>query len=417
MTTSLLLSIIATALALQLAVAIGVGLSRRRRRSVATPPEYPDAEASSRDQAWRGWREFRVARREFEDEAATQCSFYLEAVDGIALPPFHPGQFLTFSLPVRDGTAARDEEPRALTRCYSLSDRPHPDHYRITVKRALPPAGRPDLPPGAASNFLHDRVRPGTILRVRAPSGHFFIDAESDAPVVLIGGGIGVTPMMSMLRWLLDAQPVRRVHLFLAVRRRAEHPFKELLESLASTRPMFSLHVVYGTVDPETDVAGRDYHHAGRITVELLRDTLPPGRYQFYVCGPAQMMESIVPALEAWGVAPTDIHFEAFGPSSIRTSRDAPVTRLPIGVRSLDVQFRRAGRTLEWDGADDSLLEFAERHGVPVDSGCRTGSCGSCETTVVSGTVGYSHPPDHDVAPGRCLLCVGTPRSALVLDA
>ncbi len=417
MTTALLLSIIATALGLQLAVAIGVGLSRRRHRPVVTPPEYLDTAESSRDLAWRGWRDFRVARREFEDEGATQCSFYLEPVDGVALPPFRPGQFLTFSLPVRGDVASRDTAPRTLTRCYSLSDRPHADHYRITVKRVPPPPDRPELPPGAASNLLHDRVTPGTLLRVKAPSGHFFIDAESDTPVVLIGGGIGVTPMMSMLRWLLDEQPARVVHLFLGVRRRAEHPFKELLELLAEARPQFHLHVIYGTVDPDTDVVGRDYHHAGFITIQLLRDTLPAGRHQFYVCGPSPMMESIVPALEAWGVAPSDVHFEAFGPASIRSSLDTPVTRLPSGVESFDVQFRRTGRTVEWDGADETLLDFAERHGVVVDSGCRTGGCGSCETTVISGSVGYSRTPDHDVAPGRCLLCVGTPQSPLVLDA
>ena len=83
----------------------------------------------------------------------------------------------------------------------------------------------------------------------------------------------------------------------------------------------------------------------------------------------------------------------------------------------IDVQFRRSGRTLVWEGNDESLLDFAERHAVAVDSGCRSGSCGSCETKLVSGTVRYAHKPDHDVAPGHCLLCVGKPGSALVLEA
>ncbi|WP_198368974.1 2Fe-2S iron-sulfur cluster-binding protein [Roseomonas rosulenta] len=84
---------------------------------------------------------------------------------------------------------------------------------------------------------------------------------------------------------------------------------------------------------------------------------------------------------------------------------------------AVEVQFRRAGRTLVWDGRDSSLLDFAERHGVAVQSGCRSGSCGSCETAVASGTVSHAVKPDHHVPPGHCLLCVGTPGSALVLDA
>jgi ferredoxin len=81
------------------------------------------------------------------------------------------------------------------------------------------------------------------------------------------------------------------------------------------------------------------------------------------------------------------------------------------------VRFLRSGRTLAWTAQDGSLLEFAERHGMAPDSGCRSGSCGSCETRLVSGTVHYANPPDHDIAPGHCLLCVGTPASALVLEA
>jgi ferredoxin len=129
------------------------------------------------------------------------------------------------------------------------------------------------------------------------------------------------------------------------------------------------------------------------------------------------MMQSLVPALAHWGVPRQDIHFEAFGPASVRfedAESNEPVARLAAAV---EVRFHRSGRTLAWDGQDANLLEFAERHGVAVDSGCRSGSCGTCETRLVSGTVAYAHPPDHDVAPGHCLLCVGTPASALVLEA
>jgi ferredoxin len=84
---------------------------------------------------------------------------------------------------------------------------------------------------------------------------------------------------------------------------------------------------------------------------------------------------------------------------------------------AVEVRFQRSGRTLSWDGRDASLLDFAERHGIEVESGCRSGGCGSCETRLLEGQIRYEHAPDHDVAPGHCLLCVGRPSSALVLEA
>ena len=109
-----------------------------------------------------------MTQRTFEDPAQTQCSFTLAPVDGSPLPPFKPGQFLTFSLPV-DGQDALAR----VVRCYSMSDTPDPAQYRITVKRALAPPGKPDMPAGVASGWLHDQAQIGTVVDVRAPSGQF----------------------------------------------------------------------------------------------------------------------------------------------------------------------------------------------------------------------------------------------------
>ena len=416
MTAPLLLAYINAALLLQFAVGIGVWLWRRRSLALSASLALPAAAAQISSSAWQGWRRFRVARREFEDRARTQCSFYLEPLDGVALSPFRPGQFLTFSLQAVDGGAAAPGGQRRVTRCYSLSDRPEPSRYRVTVKRVAAPADRPDLPPGASSSHFHDQVRDGDVLEVKAPSGHFFIDPDPSVPAVLVAGGIGITPMMSMLSWCLAEQPARTVHLYYGLRSGDEHAFKQALEQSAKTHPNFHLNVIYSRPGPD-DVQGRDYQHAGHVDAELLRRALPHGRHQFYVCGPAAMMQSLVPALADWGVPRQDIHFEAFGPASVRFEDAEPK---PAGARlgaNVEVRFHRAGRTLAWDGLNANLLEFAERHGVAVDSGCRSGSCGACEARLVSGTVAYTHPPDHDVAPGHCLLCVGTPASALVIEA
>lgn len=410
MTAAELLALICAALALQLATGIGWAAWRRRASPAALPAAVPVA--TRPDAAWPGWREFRVVRREFEDAAQSQCSFYLEPVDGQPLPSFRPGQFLTFALDV--GAPAPGQAARTLTRCYSLSDRPEASHYRVTIKRVPAPTDHPEYAPGQSSGYFHDHVRAGDVLRVKAPSGHFHIDADAAVPVVLVGGGIGITPMMSMLRWCVAQQPQRAVHLYYGVRDGREHAFKPVLEQIAATHPALRLHVAYSRPGA-ADVPGRDYHHAGHVDLDLLRRTLPHGRHQFYVCGPAPMMSTLVPALAQWGVPLPDLHFEAFGPATVKLPGASPD---PASASvEVEVRFARSGRTLRWDGSDASLLDFAERHGIAVDSGCRSGGCGSCETRVLEGSVLYPHAPDHDVAAGHCLLCTGRPASALVLEA
>jgi ferredoxin-NADP reductase len=363
--------------------------------------------------AWSGQRAFRVARRMYEDGAQTQCSFYLEPVDGLALPDYKPGQFLTFNLllPAEPGAQAR-----TLTRCYSLSDSPAPHQYRVTIKRVVAPAEPAGVPDGAASHFFHDHLHAGNTLQVRAPGGHFYLDADSATPVVLIAGGIGITPMMSMLRWCAQHQPQRIVHLFYGVRNSAEQAYKAALEDMAGQLPQLRLQVVYSRPLAE-DKLGVDYQHPGHVDMALLKQTLPHGAHQFYICGPSAMLESLVPGLTAWGVASADIHFEAFGPASVRLPTEGTETPGGVAGQEIAVHFQRSGRTLTWTGKQSNLLDFAEAHGIQVESGCRSGSCGSCVSTLVSGTVDYDRAPDYDLAPDQCLLCVGKPRSPLALDA
>lgn len=413
MTALWLLSYISAALLLQLAAGIGWAAWQRRSSGVGAPSATAVAKPLTANAAWAGWREFRVVQRAFEDAAQSQCSFYLQPVDGQPLPAFRPGQFLTFTLEARPQASPARAEPRTVTRCYSLSDRPDPARYRVTIKRVPAPGDHPEFAPGLSSNHFHDNVRVGEILHVKAPAGHFFIDPDPNVPVVLIGGGIGITPMMSMLGWCLDQQPRRTVHLYYGLRNGGEHAFKQVLQDMAARHAPLRLNIVYSRPG-QADVEGRDFQHRGHVDVDLLRRTLPHGRHQFYVCGPAAMMETLVPALAAWGVPLPDIRFEAFGPASVKLPG---ATEAPAPMAALDVRFQRSRRTLSWDGRDPSLLDFAERHGIAVESGCRSGGCGSCETRLVEGTVQYDSAPDHDVAPGHCLLCVGRPSSAVVLEA
>ncbi len=401
------MSFIIGAILFQLVAGIGIAAWRSRRATQRIAVVRADDAPRASTGAWPDWREFRVVRREYEDRAQTQCSFYLAPVDGGRLPPYLPGQFLTFALPVGE---------RTITRCYSLSDMPDPASYRITVKRIPAPSGEPAVPAGLSSSHFHDHVPVGSVLEVKAPAGNFHIDAAPEVPAVFVAGGIGITPMMSMLRWCLAEQPERTLHLYYGLRCGDEHAFRPQLEQLAQAHPALHLHVAYSRAGAG-DVAGRDFHHAGHVDIDLLRSTLPHGRHRFFVCGPAAMMEALVPALAGWGVERSDIRFEAFGPSSVRYAAGTEAETLPSLAQPVDVRFQRSGRTLAWEGREESLLEFAERHGVAIESGCRSGSCGTCETKVISGEVGYAKTPDHAVAPGHCLLCVGMPASALVLEA
>lgn len=415
MTALELLAYIAAAWLLQLAAGVGWTFWRRGTADAGPQPLRQAARPSRADAAWPGWREFRVVQRTFEDAAQTQCSFHLQPVDGQALPPFKPGQFLTFALDLAADRTDAAAGPRAVTRCYSLSDAPNAAHYRVTIKRVPPPADHPEFEPGLSSNHFHDQVQVGHVLRVKAPAGHFFIDPDPDVPAVLVGGGIGITPMMSMLRWCLAHQPQRVVHLYYGLRNSDEHAFKPTLEAMAAAHPALRLNIVYSRPLP-ADLQGRDYQHLGHVDVDLLRRTLPHGRHQFYVCGPPAMMQSLVPALAAWGVPVADIHYEAFGPASVKLP-GTPAPEAASEGSTFEVRFQRSGRTLAWDGADATLLDFAERHGLAVESGCRSGGCGSCETRLLEGQVQYEQAPDHDVAPGHCLLCVGRPASPVVLEA
>jgi len=415
-TASQLLAYIAAALLLQMVAVVGFFVSRRHSSSSEVPATETRDQPATASRAWSGWRDFRVASREFEDAAQTQCSFHLQPVDGVPLTPFQPGQYLTFSLDVPDDAPGLAAGIRTITRCYSLSDRPDATGYRITVKRVPSPAGQPELPPGASSSHFHDRVHLGDVLRLQAPSGHFVINPDASVPAVFIAGGVGITPLMSMLRWCVAEQPGRLIHLYYGVRSSADHAFKRVLEDLAASHPALRLTVVYSSPGPE-DVLGRDYCHVGRIDLELLRGTLPHGRHKFYVCGPPPMMQSLVLALRDWGVQADDIHFEAFGPASVRPAVSLTNEPKVVADAAIEVHFSRSGRTLSWDGQDANLLDFAERHDLAVDSGCRSGSCGTCETRLVSGIVTYTDNPDHDITKGHCLLCVGKPQSALVLEA
>lgn len=422
-TSTELLLWIGLGVALQLGIFLTISFARHWRSYVAlksgsaggqaaisTPGDSGPGGAGA---AWVGYRSFRVARKVIEDGDGSICSFHLAPEDGEPLPAFLPGQYLTFRLELT-GAAGSDQ----VVRCYSLSDSPNGRSYRVSIKRVPAPSGSAHAA-GRSSNHFHDRVVPGTTLQVRAPSGHFHLD-RGDAPVVLVGGGIGITPLLSMLNWCLAEQPGREIWLFYGVRNGREMVMADHLTALAAKYANFRLRRCYSAPLPD-DLPGRDFDYRGRIDVALFRMELPLRPYHFYICGPTPMLETLVPALEQWGVPDQRIHFEAFGPASIKR-RAAPATADPAAADGatgdeIAVTFAQAGKRFSWRPGGGSLLEAAEANGVSVNSGCRAGGCGSCQTTIRSGEVRYLQTPDFDPEPGTCLLCVCAPKTSVVLEA
>jgi len=138
-------------------------------------------------------------------EARDVCSFYLAPHDGKPLPRFLPGQYLTFQL-------RPPGQAKPIVRCYSLSDRPGvPERYRVTIKRVAAPPDKKEIPPGVASNYFHDHLQVGDILDVKAPAGQFVLDLQATTPVVFLAGGVGVTPLLSMINALAEARSSREV--------------------------------------------------------------------------------------------------------------------------------------------------------------------------------------------------------------
>ena len=269
------------------------------------------------DGHWQGYRWFRVAKLVQETEICT--SVYLQPEDGKPICSFRPGQHLTFKFQIPG-------EAKPVIRCYSLSDSPQPDHYRITVKKNFPPADSPNLPAGKASSFINETLMVGDRLEVKAPSGKFFLDEDSDSPVVLLAGGIGITPMISMINRLLSLNSERSILLLYGVTHGADQAFRNELRQLANDHHNFHLVSCFSHPRP-ADVLGTDYEVAGFASVDLLRKLLPDPRCLFYLCGPPPFMTALYDGLIEWGVPGSRINYEAFGPASIGKARNKPTTQ------------------------------------------------------------------------------------------
>jgi uncharacterized protein len=340
---------------------------------------------------WSGWRPFRVAK--LREEAQDIASFTLTPLDDVPLAPPLAGQFLT----VRLGNG--DDAP---VRSWTLSD--HDDalrRYRLTVKR---------LAGGEGSALLHEIGARGGTVWARPPAGRFTLKRDGFMRVVLISAGIGVTPMLAMLKAHRERQdsppPLVWIH---QTRSGETHAFA------ATGRDAALCHVFYSA--PREDDAG---HEPGRLTPERLREILAPayktapfGREielegifsDIYICGPAPFEAMVRDALAAMGVPPGQVRSESFVPGAADAAPSIARAQVDFG-----------GTVAEWtQDANLSLLELAEAAGLAPAFGCRSGSCGACESTLVSGRVEHSPSPAMPLAADRVLLCCARPASDVAI--
>lgn len=328
-----------------------------------------------------------------------------------------------------------------LTRAYSLTGAAHSDpdgvrrDYTIAVRhqRGVDAAGAPWQ--GALSSHLHTRLAPGAQLDLQAPAGRFTLPVESPQPIVLIAGGIGITPFISQLETIARRYGAEAIHtagepsgpsepggpggpgepggpggpgtppditLHYANRNSASHAFRERLRALAARLP--SLRVIDYYAAP---LPGDRFDSGARLSDVVVSAHDIERRARVYLCGPATMMQAVRDGLVARGMPGFDIFHEVFR-SPPRVRADATQTH--------QVRFRRSARTARWHPSSGTLLEFAESLGIALPSGCRVGQCESCAVRVLAGAAVHLDGRVLD-DPDVLLGCQAVPVSDIELDA
>jgi ferredoxin-NADP reductase/predicted pyridoxine 5'-phosphate oxidase superfamily flavin-nucleotide-binding protein len=342
------------------------------------------------------WLAYRVAK--VVDESANIRSFYLEPRHKNILPAFEAGQFLTIR------TAAL----KGMIRTYTLSSAPGDAHYRISVKREEQ---------GVVSNYLHDSIKVGDIIEAKAPRGDFFLDAQINRPAVLIAGGVGITPILSMARHIANeglrtryTRPTTVLHSAKNSAMRAFYTeFQQLEQQSDGAIRYYSL---LGSLE-SNEKAAVDFHGTGRINADILRQVLALDDYDydFYLCGPTDFMQGIYDALQSLGVSDSHIFAESFGIAALDRRKTGDVQNKPV-VEEADhsvIKFTQLNVEQFWSKGDQSILEIAEQRGLTPEFSCRQGTCGSCAVAIKSGAVTYRTTPSAEPKEGEVLICCAVP--------
>jgi uncharacterized protein len=345
------------------------------------------------------WQPFRVATVTAESQDIS--SFVLSPVNASSLPSYTAGQHIPIRIPMREGDYTEE-------RLYTLSSAPHDPLLRISVKRE-----------GLVSSTLHDRIRKGHLVELRTPRGSFTLSAEEARPLVLASAGVGITPMISMLRHLVhESQRTGRMRTTWFVhgaRNQAARAFdREVSDLVSASRG--AAHVVRLMSAPSQEsVEGVDFEVVGRLDSRQLSAAVPLETADIYLCGPPEFMQSMYVGLRGLGVQDERIFAESFGPAGLR--RDSTLPFLPVdrATAPVPVTFARSGRIVVWRPGCESLLDLGISHGLPLASSCRIGQCGTCRVPIQLGAVSYAVAPQAGLTAGTVLLCQALPATNCAL--
>ena len=252
---------------------------------------------------WEGFRDFKVIRKEVESTVI--ISFYLKPVDKGLLPQFLPGQYITLRVSMPNGTT--------IMRNYSLSDKPGEDWLRISVKKEV--GLNDDIPAGYVSNTLHENINVGDTLDIGAPCGEFFLDMEEAGgrPLVFLAAGVGITPILSMLKTALSKAPDCNITFIYGALNEKVQAFRCTISTMMDIYPNLKVYNRYS--DPE-DIKWKrsDHSSTGFIDDNFMSSCIEERNSNYYFCGPKPFMVSVYNTLLLWNVKPEQIHFEFFGP-------------------------------------------------------------------------------------------------------
>ncbi len=346
--------------------------------------------------SWDGTRAFTV--KAIHPESEIIKSFYLAPTDGAPIPDYKPGQFLGFEFDI-PGAAS------PVVRTYTVSDSgPKDGCYRISVKRE---------PEGTASKFLHDQIAVGSEINVRAPGGDFYL-TDGDAPLVLLAGGVGITPLLAMVNHLTEQNSDRPVYLFHAVLNGHVQAFASHLADLDRDFANVTLKVA---MDAPAETDSPDI--TGRLSIDVLKKHMPAGTLDqaaVFMCGPVPFMKALYQGLRDAGLARDQINYEFFGDGELFEAPSA--TEAPaVAGDGPSVVFQSSGKTLVWDDRHDTLLALAEANDIMPPFSCRSGFCHTCKVSLLSGEIEYTESGIIEPEADEVLLCCAIPKDDVTVDA
>ncbi|TDO97034.1 NO-inducible flavohemoprotein [Flavobacterium sp. 245] len=252
--------------------------------------------------SWNGWRKFVI--KKIVEESAEIKSFYLYPEDGQEIADFHPGQFISVQVFVEELNLL---QPRQ----YSLSSAFNPEYYRISVKRENGIASNPS---GMVSNTLHSKSE-GAVVSISSPAGLFHLEKNSKNPLVLISGGVGFTPMLSMLETNLNALLNKKTVWIHGCRNESVHAFKNQISSLKQEAKWLETFTFYDSHESLNDSS--DQIFKGRVDLHKCKEAILLDEAKFYICGPEMFIKSQYETLLNLNVKTENIFYEEFGPQLI----------------------------------------------------------------------------------------------------